>query len=171
LTELGWKGLTTNAIAERAGVNIGTLYQYFPNKEAIVNELQRRHTVAVHAELQKALKLLPHQTSLKDALTIVVKMVIAEHKVEPAVHKAIMEELPHTLRCMQSERKALQRQVQISLERFVQHVPDMDFAIYLISTATEGIIHDIVAEKPELLDNPDLTTELVAMFEGYLYRV
>jgi AcrR family transcriptional regulator len=40
LTEVDWEGLTTNAIAERAGVNIGSLYQYFPNKEAIVAELQ-----------------------------------------------------------------------------------------------------------------------------------
>src|SRR5260221_12453966 len=35
--------LTTNRIAERAGVNIASLYQYFPGKHAIIAELRRRH--------------------------------------------------------------------------------------------------------------------------------
>lgn len=39
----GEAGLTTNRIAERAGHSIGTLYQYFPGKEAIVVALVRRH--------------------------------------------------------------------------------------------------------------------------------
>jgi len=34
---------TTNRIAEKAGVSIGSLYQYFPNKEAIVALLRERH--------------------------------------------------------------------------------------------------------------------------------
>ena len=39
----GWEGFTTNRVAERAGVNIASLYQYFSNKESIAVELQRRH--------------------------------------------------------------------------------------------------------------------------------
>ena len=41
--EKGLAGATTNHIAERAGVSIGTLYQYFPNKEAIVHGLMEKH--------------------------------------------------------------------------------------------------------------------------------
>ena len=37
----GATGLNTNAIAQRAGVSVGSLYQYFPNKEAILAELIR----------------------------------------------------------------------------------------------------------------------------------
>jgi AcrR family transcriptional regulator len=57
----GRAGLTTNHIAERAGVSIGTLYQYFPNKEAIVAALLRRErsvllntvkTISEHADVQ-----------------------------------------------------------------------------------------------------------------------
>ena len=40
----GWPGLTTTAVARRAGVSVGSLYQYFPNREAIVVELLRRRT-------------------------------------------------------------------------------------------------------------------------------
>jgi AcrR family transcriptional regulator len=39
ILERGVKGLNTNLVAERAGINIGTLYHYFPNKNAILSEL------------------------------------------------------------------------------------------------------------------------------------
>ena len=44
MQEKGYGELTTNHIAERAGVSIGSLYQYFPNKEAIVAELIKQST-------------------------------------------------------------------------------------------------------------------------------
>lgn len=47
----GESGLTTNRIAERAGYSIGTLYQYFPSKEAIVVALVRRRRERVLREL------------------------------------------------------------------------------------------------------------------------
>src|SRR5262249_62418487 len=49
----GYARLTTNRIAERAGVNIASLYQYFPGKEAIVAELRRRHGDEQRAELRR----------------------------------------------------------------------------------------------------------------------
>ncbi|WP_026259119.1 TetR/AcrR family transcriptional regulator [Uliginosibacterium gangwonense] len=170
LTEVGWEGLTTNAVAERAGVNIGSLYQFFPNKEAVIAELQRRHAVATRTELHKTLGLLPKQPSLREALTVISEMLIVEHRVAPAVHKAITEELPRTLRCMPEEKKDLRRQMLESLKPFMRNVPDPDFAIYIMSIAAEAIIHNVTAEQPALLDNPRLITEIVAMFENYLCR-
>lgn len=57
LEELGEPALTTNRIAERAGVSIGTLYQYFPNKQAILVAIGRRENArmdAVAVELMAA---------------------------------------------------------------------------------------------------------------------
>lgn len=170
LTEVGWDGLTTNAIAERAGVNIGSLYQYFPNKEAIIAELQRRHAEATHAELHKAIRLLPEQPSLREALTLIVEMIINEHRVAPAVHKAITEELPRTVRCLLEEEEALRGQILESLKPFMRNVPDPDLAIYLMGVAAQAIIHNATAERPELLDHPHLAAELVALLENYLCR-
>jgi AcrR family transcriptional regulator len=50
----GFAGYTTNAIAERAGVSIGSLYQYFPNKDAITVALIDRRSAGVVAEIVDA---------------------------------------------------------------------------------------------------------------------
>src|SRR4051812_42111676 len=42
LDEVGHEGLTTSGIAARAGVSVGSLYQFFPDKHAIVAALARR---------------------------------------------------------------------------------------------------------------------------------
>src|ERR1051325_8556080 len=51
----GYAKLTTNRIAERAGVNIASLYQYFPGKEAIAAGLRRRHGAEQRAALRDVL--------------------------------------------------------------------------------------------------------------------
>src|SRR4051794_10665838 len=52
----GLAGLTTNAVAETAGVSIGTLYQYFPNKEAILEALADREMAALSARVLAVLQ-------------------------------------------------------------------------------------------------------------------
>ena len=43
----GYAKATTNRIAAAAGVSVGSLYQYFPSKDALVVELLRRHRAAM----------------------------------------------------------------------------------------------------------------------------
>src|SRR3954466_8725798 len=55
LASEGEAGFTTNRIAQRAGFSIGTLYQYFPSKEAIVVAMVRRQRARVMRELEATL--------------------------------------------------------------------------------------------------------------------
>lgn len=50
----GPAGFNTNAVARRAGVSVGSLYQYFPSKQALVAELSRRNAEAALAGLAQA---------------------------------------------------------------------------------------------------------------------
>lgn len=170
LTKGGWESLTTNAIAERAGVNIGSLYQFFSNKEAVIAELQRRHAVATRADLLKALEVLPQQPSLRKALTLIVEMIVYEHRVAPAVHKAIHEELPRTIRHMAEDNNQLRRRFSEVLKPFMKNVPDPDLSIYLMSIAAHAIIHTVTADQPNLLEHPVFVLELVILLENYLCR-
>ena len=51
----GFAGFNTNAVARRAGVGIGSLYQYFPNKDALIIALMRRETERFQADTARAL--------------------------------------------------------------------------------------------------------------------
>ncbi|KAA6171526.1 TetR/AcrR family transcriptional regulator [Pseudomonas veronii] len=170
LTQVGWEGLTTNAIAERAGVNIGSLYQFFPNKEAVIAELQRRHAAATRTDLLNALEILPGQPSLREALTLIVDMIVAEHRIAPALHKAIHEELPLTVRQAEPEKGHLQRQFSDVLRPFMTNVPDPDLSIYLVGIAAHAIIHTVTADRPQLLEDQRFITEVVTLLESYLHR-
>lgn len=54
IDEVGYEQLTTKAIAARAGVSIGSFYQFFPNKDAAINELVQRYRGQVRANLGNA---------------------------------------------------------------------------------------------------------------------
>ncbi|KTB75066.1 MULTISPECIES: TetR/AcrR family transcriptional regulator [Pseudomonas] len=170
LTKVGWEGLTTNAIAERAGVNIGSLYQFFPNKEAVIAELQRRHAADTRTDLLNALQVLPDQPSLREALTMIIEMIVAEHRVAPALHKAIHEELPRTIRQLEDDNDSLQLQFAQVLRPFMKNVPDPDLSIYLMGIAAHAIIHTVTADRPKLLAQPGFVQEVVTLLENYLFR-
>jgi len=53
--EEGFAAATTNRIAEVAGVSVGSLYQFFPNKQALLAELHRLWTARLGTELDAAL--------------------------------------------------------------------------------------------------------------------
>nr|WP_321477400.1 TetR/AcrR family transcriptional regulator [uncultured Paludibaculum sp.] len=47
LLQVGKERLTTTKVADRAGVSVGTLYQYFPNKSALLQAVLRRHLTEI----------------------------------------------------------------------------------------------------------------------------
>lgn len=56
LVERGYEGASTNAIADRAGVSVGSLYQYFSGKPDVFRELMERHQAEVHPLVARALR-------------------------------------------------------------------------------------------------------------------
>jgi AcrR family transcriptional regulator len=170
LTESGWDALTTNAIAERAGVNIGSLYQYFPNKQAVIAELQRRHVETIQTELHQAMVPLPSQASMQQAVAHVIDVLIREHQIAPAVHKAIAEELPATARSSQVDNDQFRQRILAELKPLMRNVPDPELSCYMMGVAIHAVIHHVASDRPALLAQARLKAELVAMVVHYLNR-
>lgn len=168
LVRKGWAGFTTNHIAERAGVNIASLYQYFPSKETIVAELQRRHVAEGRARFAEALPALTTQPSLADALTLMVRAAVEEHRVAPALHRAFSEELPRSARLeVEDDGSELWRK---ALAPFMRDVPDRELAGFICRTVIHGVIHEAASQRPDLLAHPALVSEVVALLAPYLQR-
>lgn len=83
----GREAANTNAIAREAGVSIGSLYQYFPNREAIIAALVQRHGHRIHAIVAGADE--PPPADLAEAATRLVAAVFVAHRLDPALHHAL----------------------------------------------------------------------------------
>jgi AcrR family transcriptional regulator len=55
IDELGYDGVTTTLIAERAEVAVGSLYQFFPDKRAVVQALTQRNLEYFMTEMERQL--------------------------------------------------------------------------------------------------------------------
>ncbi len=71
LIEHGFDGATTNQIAARAGVPIGSLYQFFPHKNAIVEELSRRHHAELIVQMRQAMTRIQHMSMAQAVDTLI----------------------------------------------------------------------------------------------------
>lgn len=78
---------TTNHIAARAGTSIGTLYQYFPDKQAILHALARRHVTEAATRLGAVLdEVRAAEPPFEPALRRVLDVVVDLHRDRPGLH-------------------------------------------------------------------------------------
>jgi AcrR family transcriptional regulator len=166
----GYDRLTTNRIADRAGVNVASLYQYFPGKDAIVAELRRRHGAAERAAAHDALVLRRGQ-GLEATLRVLITRGVAAHAVAPALHRAFAEHMP-ALRYREIEQAdaPVFAEMRRFLERSAEGVPDIEFAMWMVATTAHGAIHNGIVERPEDVKSGRLVDELVVLFVRYLKR-
>lgn len=170
----GYAAGTTNRIAERAGVSIGTLYQYFPNKEAILAVLLERHAAEaeeVFGEVMQHVVENPHDVDgiLRDFVEAMVKL----HANNPKLQHVLLEEAPRPARVRKALSRAQQeamRGVELLLDRNPEvRVPDVRTAAYLVVQSVECLTHSYVVDPPPVT-REEFVDELVALLRGYLVR-
>ena len=97
LVDSGYAKATTNHIAERAGVSIGTLYQYFPTKDAVIAALVERHIDRVRAVLVQRLVEV-HGAPIAAFVPAMIRAVFDAHAVDPGLHRVMLEQIPRVER-------------------------------------------------------------------------
>ncbi|AOJ27809.1 TetR family transcriptional regulator [Burkholderia seminalis] len=163
----GWAGFTTNEVAEVAGVSIGSVYQYFPNKLALVDAIRRRHFDDVLAVLQRAHDRRASAGRLVEGL---IGDLIAAHRDHPSLHRALLD-LPDpggAKDAYDAFQKAYLRRYALIVAACRGRAPVKADAMtaQVLSSALEGIVHN--AARRGLLDDPKLKRELVRLARGYL---
>jgi AcrR family transcriptional regulator len=166
----GYTKLTTNRIAERAGVNIASLYQYFPGKEAIVAELRRRHGADQRAALRQVLA--EHTAGeLESTIRTLVSVGVAGHAHAPRLHRVFTEEIPAL---GYRDVAAIDAPIFDAMRRFLRDadvdVRDVELALWMISTAAGAVLHRAAVERPEDLSNGVIAEELITLLCRYLRR-
>jgi AcrR family transcriptional regulator len=170
LVRHGYGKLTTNRIAERAGVNVASLYQYFPGKEAIVAELRRRHGAEQRAAVRKALREGPGQ-DLESTLRALVSMGVAAHADAAELHRVFTEELP-ALRVadVSAVDSSTFDEFRAFLRSSAADTLDTELAMWMVATIAGAVIHRAAVERPDDLKRGVIAEELTTVLCRYLRR-
>ena len=174
LVKDGYDRASTNKIAAVAGVSIGSLYQYFPNKEALIAALIERHAGEIIAIMHRALGD-PASGTLEGGLRAMIEAGAAAHRLDPALHKILHEQVPRVGQLAKAMDTS--RQIADALERFLRahsdelH-PERDpaTAAIVIETALEALAHKAVIERLDLLADGLLEKEAFSLAASYLLR-
>jgi AcrR family transcriptional regulator len=169
--EYGYAAGTTNRIAERARISIGSLYQYYPNKDAILAELLTRHLDGDRAtETLRQHKDRP--APLEDIIRVFVRTVIENHLDDPELLRIMIEQAPRSGELLERVTRLeweLIGDLRDLLDRHPEvHVHDKDTAARLVAFTVELTVHQLIA-APGSIDITRLENELVAMITGYLH--
>ena len=166
LIEQSYEKATTNRIAECAGYSVGTLYQYFDDKEDIYGELIDQALV----ELMKAAVNCPIQTSLEETLHELLARIIRGLEQNPALIQALQELLVGQFRY---KRNAAYESIIASTTRLLEAhrseiaVDDLSLAARIIVGAAEGVAN---SGEIELMQHRDLEAHLLRLQLAYLTR-
>ncbi|TGL60948.1 TetR/AcrR family transcriptional regulator [Leptospira sarikeiensis] len=83
LDEVGAEAINTNLIAQRAGIPIGSLYQYFPNKHAILKAVGQRHLERVNLMILNFLKEEPDKSDWENLIDTIIDAFAQLYQSEP----------------------------------------------------------------------------------------
>lgn len=169
LAEGGWPAFNTNAVAARAGVSIGSVYEYFPNKQALVDAIAEAHLARGEALLAGASALEGQALELATLAGLLVQGVVALHEDDPRLHRVLSSEVP--LSAAVRDRAARLRLGFIGFVARSLHgrVTQPRLSAQLIVDATDAAVHRWWVEDDGRLAQPQiLAGELARMLGAYL---
>lgn len=152
----GFDRASTNRIAQEAGVSVGSLYQYFPGKEALVAAVIERHNRDLIEVVRDALAEVAEQP-LERATRKLVAAAIDAHRVDPKLHRVLAEQTPRTgalanVEAFNSDAYGLFR-AYLERHRDELRAVDLDLAAFVCVTSIEALTHTAVLHRPEVLSD------------------
>lgn len=172
IDDVGWGRASTNRIAERAGVSIGSLYQYFPNKEAILASLHDAHHRDIHDVVAKNLKRIADpQVALDDGIRGLFQGLIRLHRDDPVVSRVLSKAvpaLPVSTREAPSPGHDHEALIRLLSSRPDVRVEDLSTTARIVEITIEALTRWMVHEAPADADLDAFVDHSVAMLSGYL---
>ncbi|WP_278491942.1 TetR/AcrR family transcriptional regulator [Acinetobacter gyllenbergii] len=171
LKEMDYAKFNTNLVAERAGISIGSLYQYFPNKDALIVALHKKHTQHIHDLLRTVIDHQNAQT-LKQRIESLVDAVIAAHSFEPELHQLLEKKLPFfDINRVEDEtgiRDEIYRLVELHQDEIVEK--NKSLMVWMILQLLESLIHAAVLEPPVNIAPLALRNAIIQSIYNYLTK-
>jgi AcrR family transcriptional regulator len=174
LVREGFDKASTNRIAEVAGVSVGSLYQYYPSKEALVAAVIDRHNLELMQVVRVALAEVASQP-LEKAVRRLVAVAVKAHRIDPRLHRVLAEQIPRTGRLANVE--IFNREIFALFRAYLESHSDElrrlepGLAAFVCVTSIEALTHNAVLHSPEVLSDETVGTlveETTRLVVGYL---
>jgi AcrR family transcriptional regulator len=170
----GYAAGTTNRIAERAGISIGSLYQYFPNKDSVLVAIIERHIdegVAVMGPLFAELHEAPPPPHAGFARMM--ETMLELHRGRPDLHRVLFEEAPRPLE-LQRRLEELTTTVVAGVAAYLRARPevttDPEITARLTVQVIESVTHNLVIHPTTRDRTDDYAAATVEMLAAYATR-
>jgi AcrR family transcriptional regulator len=173
LVKYGYDRASTNRVAEAAGVSVGSLYQYFPTKEALVAALIDRHMSEMTAMLETNIEVL-RDAPLPVATRALIKLMLKAHGQNPKLHKIFSEQVPRVGRM--NRFYEIERQIGDRLRIYLEgherelRIKNLDLSLFIVVSVVEALTHMTVVDHPGRFDEEELLDEITSLVVRYVLR-
>ena len=174
LVREGFDKASTNRIAEVAGVSVGSLYQYFPNKEALVAAVIDRHQTKIMQTVRGELAGTLDQP-LEQAVRMLIAAAVKAHRVDPRLHRVLAEQIPRVGKLENVETFSRGNfelfRSYLDGHRDELRVDDLELASFICVTSIEALTHNAVLHHAKALSGDAMETlidEGTRLVVGYL---
>ena len=170
IVEHGLDGATTPRIAEKAGVSVGSLYQYFDDKEALIEALVEK----MAQDIGNALNQLPwdKSPSLRDTVRSTIQFGFALLNSSDGLYLELVRNwhrLPTEIIMNTLQQHFMDISRVYFLKNYHMHqIEDLHVRIFIIANSTMFTMVRFIAQESALLSQEEITDGLVNMVVGYL---
>jgi AcrR family transcriptional regulator len=173
LVREGFDKASTNRIAEVAGVSVGSLYQYFPSKEALVAAVIERHQREIMQLVRSELAEVAEQP-IEQGVRTLVAVAVKAHRIDPKLHRVLAEQIPRVgklekVETFNRDNYALFR-TYLESHRKEIGIADLELAAFVCVTSIEALTHTAVLHHDIVSDKATeaLIDEATRLIVGYL---
>lgn len=168
ITREGYFAVTTDKIAVEAGVSIGSLYQFFGNKESVVSALIKQ---MVEEDRTYFIRRLQDHSNLTQGAKIqkMIEIGFEIYRMKPELRAALQ-----SVRLYLTDQEYISQSRRIFTEFVRQSLPpampgrDPEKVAYITVTAFLSIMNSALLDTPDLVRDPTLVQEMMLMFKRYL---
>lgn len=149
LVARGYDATTTSLVAAEAGVSIGSLYQYFANKEALVAAVAQRH-VDRQMQVMTTAAMGMVDATLAEVVHAMCAALVEAHQIDPELSNVLLQQVSHigTSHHWEMERKARELVHGLLAARRDEILPeDLEAASFVLVTLVEGIIYSAMLQQ------------------------
>lgn len=172
LVERGFEGMTTKRVAKLAGISIGSLYQYFPDKLSLLAALIERQSELEMQHLAETMQRVPTPHDPAELVAHLIRAAFAFRARDPALHKALLRNVPRV-----GHHESLVRKVAHTAEGMrallapLVAPAELAIATHVMTNAVHAITHSGILPQPDWLSDEALADEAMRLIRGYLFML